>query len=177
MAETARLSCVGEGVSALETEFVEFFRAEYPRLVRALYLLTTDLSEAEELAQEAMARTYERWDRVAGMESPGGYVYQAAVNLNRKRLRRLAVRARRLVALSHQPNSARGVEARTELASAIASLSDGQRDAFLLVEWFGLSAEEAGRILGIRPASVRSRIHRARTTLRERLSESEEERG
>jgi DNA-directed RNA polymerase specialized sigma24 family protein len=41
-------------------EFEEFFRAEYPGLVRSLYLLTADLGEAEELAQEAMARVFER---------------------------------------------------------------------------------------------------------------------
>jgi RNA polymerase sigma-70 factor (ECF subfamily) len=45
-------------------DFEEFFRAEYGRLVRTVYLLTRNGAEAEEIAQEAMARTYERWDRV-----------------------------------------------------------------------------------------------------------------
>lgn len=49
-------------------EFEEFFRAEYPGLVRAFYVLTADQAEAEELAQEAMARAYERWDRVGAMD-------------------------------------------------------------------------------------------------------------
>jgi len=40
--------------------FEEFFQAENQGLVRALYLLTADLGEAEELAQETMARVYER---------------------------------------------------------------------------------------------------------------------
>jgi DNA-directed RNA polymerase specialized sigma24 family protein len=39
------------------------FQAGYPSLVRALYLLTGDQDEAEELAQATMARIYERWDR------------------------------------------------------------------------------------------------------------------
>lgn len=59
--------------------FEEFFQAEYPGLARALFLLTADLGEAEELAQEAMARVCERWDRVQTMDSPGGYVYRVAV--------------------------------------------------------------------------------------------------
>jgi len=50
-------------------DFEEFFRAEYRGLVRALVLLTADRGEAEELTQEAMARVYERWDRVGAMES------------------------------------------------------------------------------------------------------------
>src|SRR5688572_10314123 len=77
--------------------FEGFFHREYPRLVKSLYLTTSDLLEAEELAQEAMARVFERWDRVKAMDAPGGYLYRTAMNLNRKRLRRLAVRARQVL--------------------------------------------------------------------------------
>src|SRR6478672_5092296 len=97
-------------------EFEEFFRAEYPSLVRSLYLLTADLGEAEELAQEAMAKVFERWGRVRAMGSPGGYVYRTAVNLNRKRLRHLAVRARRLLAVSREPAGDPAFETRADLA-------------------------------------------------------------
>jgi RNA polymerase sigma factor (sigma-70 family) len=151
-------------------DFEEFFQAEHRGLVRALYLLTADLGEAEELAQETMARVYERWDRVRTMESPGGYVYRVAVNLNRHRLRHLAVRARRLLAMTVHAESSQP-ETRTEISEAIASLPAGQRQAFMLVEWLGMSAEEAARILGIAPSSVRARTHRARAALRDRLRE------
>jgi len=160
---------VGEGES--ELEFVDFFREQYPDLVRSLYLLTADVGEAEELAQEAMARTFERWGRVKLMDAPGGYLYRTAVNLNRKRLRHLAVRARRLMSLAHRREDPPRPETRTELEAAIASLPAGQREAFMLVEWLGLPAEEAGRRLGIKASSVRSRLHRARIALKERLSE------
>jgi RNA polymerase sigma-70 factor (ECF subfamily) len=63
----ARVEPVAKGL-----DFEEFFREEYQRVVRALYLLAADQGEAEELAQEAMARVYERWDWVKTMESPGG---------------------------------------------------------------------------------------------------------
>ena len=154
-------------------EFEEFFRAEYPSLVRAFYVLTADQAEAEaeELAQEAMARAYERWERVGVMESPTGYLYQTGVNLNRHRLRHLAVRARQLLAMTRDAQSEPAAGVRREIAEAIASLSRGQREAFMLVEWLGLNAEEAGRALGIAPASVRSRIHRAKAALRAQLSD------
>ena len=156
---------------AKRLEFEEFFRAEYPGLVRAFYVLTADRVEAEELAQEAMARAYERWERVGVMESPAGYLYQTGVNLNRHRLRHLAVRARRLLAMTRDAPSEQMPGVRREIAEAIASLSRGQREAFMLVEWLGLNAEEAGRVLGVAPASVRSRVHRAKAVLRERLSD------
>ncbi len=152
-------------------EFEEFFRAEYPGLVRAFYVLTADWAEAEELAQEAMARAYERWERVGAMESPAGYLYRVGVNLNRHRLRHLAVRARRLLAMTRDAGSEQAPGVRREIAEAIASLSRGQREAFMLVEWLGLNAEEAGQVLGIASASVRSRVHRTKAALRDRLSD------
>jgi RNA polymerase sigma-70 factor (ECF subfamily) len=172
--ESATLTCVGQRQS--ELGFEEFFQAEYSSLVRSLYLLTADLWEAEELAQEAMARAYERWQRVKVMESAAGYVYRTAVNLNRKRLRHLAVRARGILAAASRGYQDPDRESRMDFAAALAALPVGQREGFMLVEWLGLSAEEAGRILGIAPSSVRSRVHRARTTLRERLGESAEDR-
>ena len=161
------------GDVAKAVDFEEFFQAEYPGLVRALYLLTGDQDEAEELAQATMARVYERWDRVRVMDSPAGYVYRTAVNLHRQRLRHLAVRARRLLAMAVHAESAQplGPGVRLELADAIASLPMGQRQAFMLVGWLGMSSQEAARILRIAPASVRTRIHRARAAPRKRLGE------
>jgi RNA polymerase sigma factor (sigma-70 family) len=160
------LSRAAEEGSVLD--FESFFQAEYPGLVRSLFLLTADRNEAEEIVQEALARAYERWDRVGAMESPGGYVYRIAINLNRRR-RNLAARARKVFAPRPDPHPGQGAETRGELARAIASLPRGQREAFMLVEWVGLSAGEAGQILGIKAPSVRSRVHRARTALRARL--------
>lgn len=57
---------------------------------------------------------------------------------------------------------------RQEILTALHSLPLAQREALLLVEWMGMSSEEAGRVLGIAPGSVRGRVHRARLALRER---------
>lgn len=162
---------------AVGLEFEEFFRDEHPRLVRALCLLVANRDEAEELAQAAMARVYERWERVRAMESPGGYVYRTAVNLQRRRLRHLAVRTRRLLTLGGEAQHEPSPELAHELTQALDALSDGQREAFMLVEWLGMTSEEAGRILRIAPGSVRSRVHRARATLRDRLWPEEERHG
>jgi RNA polymerase sigma-70 factor (ECF subfamily) len=164
----------GAGVVVESEDFSSLFRAEYLSLVRAFFLLTADAAEAEEIAQEAFARAFERWDRVSRMESPSGYVYRIGLNLNRHRLRHLGVRARRALAMRRDPVSDERPELRIEIAEAIASLTRGQREAFMLVEWLGVSVEDAARILRLAPASVRSRVHRARTTLRDRLDPQEE---
>ena len=70
--------------------FEDFFEANYEPLLRAMYLSTGDRHEAEDLAQDAMSRVYERWARLRGAEDPVGYAYRVALNLRRSRLRRLA---------------------------------------------------------------------------------------
>ena len=111
---------------------------------------------------------------MAGLASPAGYVYRTAVNLHRNRLRRLAreVRARRVPAQPADPaDEASDLD---DLRRALASLPAGQREAFVLVEWFGLSAAEAADVLRIKPGSVRVRLSRARTTLERWAGDSDE---
>ena len=158
-------------------DFEEFYRAEFPMLVRSMFLLVPDVDEAQELAQEAMVRVYERWDKVSLMESPGGYLYRVATNLNRHRIRSIAARARGLLRLGAVLHDEEMDPGRRDLIDAISSLPRGTREAFMLVEWVGMSSDEASRMLHIRPASVRSRVHRARRHLRARLIVEEQEDG
>ena len=160
-------------VTTDDVVFGDFFAKRYERLVRACLLLTGRAAEGEDLAQEAMARVLERWDRVSKMDDPEGYLYRTALNVHRKALRRLAVAARRQVVRdpSDDPDA---TDRRLDLLRAIRSLPRPQREALVLVEWLGYSAEEAGRMLGIEPASVRGRLHRAREGLRQRYGGSDE---
>ncbi|MFD0415162.1 RNA polymerase sigma factor [Streptomyces sp. NPDC127108] len=59
-----------------------------------------------------------------------------------------------------------------ELAAALASLPARHRDVLLLVAWGDLSYGEAAQALGIPVGTVRSRMHRARSKLREALGGS-----
>ena len=156
---------------ATEEGFEAFFRTHYANLGRALLLLTGERAEAEDLAQEAMARVFERWGRVSAMESPVGYLYRTALNLNRSRVRRVAARARHLLPGTPAADPTEGMVSRVEVLEAVSSLPSPQREAVLLVEWLDFDAEEAGRILGIEAVSVRGRLHRARATLRKRLGD------
>lgn len=144
-------------------DFDAFFDQEYTPLLRLMFAMTGSHVEAEELAQEAMTRALERWDRVSAMGSPAGYVYRTAVNLNRSRLRRLRRQLRwaRDSARSSNPDP----ETVGALVAALGMLPTAQREALLMVEWLGLPSDEAARILGISPSSVRSRVSRAKAAL------------
>jgi DNA-directed RNA polymerase specialized sigma24 family protein len=126
-----------------------FFRVEYGRLVRAMYV---DVGEAEDLAQEALARVLERWGSVASVDSPPEYAYRAGVNMHRSRLRRISRGAERLLtAAPSDPSSA--PDEREDLRRVLQHYPMDQRAALLLVGVSGFSAEEAGKL----PASKRLR--------------------
>lgn len=149
-----------------EQSFERFFRDEYERLGRALFLITGQVAEADDLAQDAMLRVFERWDRVAATASPVGYLYRTALNLHRSRLRRASVRLRLQPRPTPEPDALGAAEDRDELARLLATLPAGQREALVLVEWLGMSTEDAGTVLGIEPVSVRVRVSRAKAVLR-----------
>jgi RNA polymerase sigma-70 factor (ECF subfamily) len=152
--------------SCVAVDFTAFFGAEYERLFQSLYLLCGNRADAEDLAQETMARAFERWDRVRAAETPTGYIFQMGFNLHRSMLRRArrALKGGSRVAVRAEPNLG---QTRLEVLEALSSLPVAQRQALVLVEWLGFSAEEAGRILRIEPSSVRGRLHRARGSLRD----------
>jgi RNA polymerase sigma-70 factor (ECF subfamily) len=153
-------------------DFESFFRAEYRSLCQALVLLVGDAFEAEEIAQETMTRVLERWDRVGAMDTPAGYAYRTALNLQRKRIRRLAVRAKRRFASVPVADIGPAASDRHDVRRALQALPVGLRAALILVDWLDMDTEEAGRILDLKPASVRVRLHRARTALRDALGET-----
>jgi DNA-directed RNA polymerase specialized sigma24 family protein len=87
---------VDAGVTGAELQLREFFAAEYGRLRGLGYLLTSDWAEAEELAQDALVRTYRAWSRVRRHDRPGAYARKVLVNRHRSLLRRARVEARNL---------------------------------------------------------------------------------
>jgi RNA polymerase sigma-70 factor (ECF subfamily) len=161
-----------DGARAVALDFESFFRTEYRPLCQALVLLVGDAFEAEELAQETMTRVLERWDRVGVMDSPAGYAYRTALNLQRKRIRRLAVRAKRHFAPVPVADIGPAASDRHDVRRALQELPDGLRAALILVDWLGMDSEAAGRVLRLKPASVRVRLHRARSALRDALGET-----
>src|SRR5947207_1099906 len=50
--------------------FESFFELRHERLFRALWLVTRNRHEAEELTQDAFLKVWQRWDRVGGGADP-----------------------------------------------------------------------------------------------------------
>lgn len=111
---------------------------------KALFAVTGSRSEAEDIAQDAFLKVWERWDRVGRMDEPAGYLHRTAMNVFRDRRRRLILTAKRAVHLAPPPDEYAVVEARSLASSVLRSLSPRQRAAIVLTEGLGYSSDEAG---------------------------------
>jgi len=149
--------------------FEEFFEFEKDRLLRVLSLITGSRAEAEDLSQEAFTRVFERWDTVATMKDPAGYLHRTAMNLFRSQYRRAARGLKRAIGVAPAQDVFQHIEDRHVAAKALAALTPRQRAALVLTEALGYSGEETGRLLGIRASTVYALTHQARAALRANL--------
>jgi RNA polymerase sigma-70 factor, ECF subfamily len=147
--------------------FEEFYETTFRRLFTALCLVTGNRHEAEEIIQDAYVRVLERWDRVAGLEDPTGYLFRVSMNAFRSRYRRAALGLRRSLFLAPAARDDLGaVETHDAVVRLLLGLEPKQRAAVLLTAILDYSAEEAGQMLGLRASSVRSLTTRARARMK-----------
>ena len=147
-----------------QPSFEMFFKQHHGDLFAALWLITRNRHEAEELAQDSFLRLWERWDRVSAMDDPEGYLYRTAMNAFRSRARRAALALRHIGRSSPVDDAFVAVERREIVVQALASLTPRQRAAVVLTDVLGYSSEEAGRWLRIKPVTVRVLASRGRGT-------------
>lgn len=131
---------------------------------------------AEELAQDALVRVCRDWERISTMAAPGAYAHRAAMNLANSWFRRRRARQRAIERYG-DPNDGVHREACTAEAvavrAAVATLSPKRRTAVVLCFFLGYSTKEAAEAMDVKPATVRSFIHRAKHDLKEALVDAE----
>jgi RNA polymerase sigma factor (sigma-70 family) len=132
---------------------------------------------ADEIAAETFVvafRLRDRFDREAIDSRP--WLFGIGANLIRRHWRTERRRLRAYARTGADPicDESSEVERRVDaiaaapqLAAALASLSGGEREVLLLFAWADLSYEEISTALGIPAGTVRSRLSRARTHVRE----------
>ena len=146
--------------------FEELFAAHHERLFRALYLIIGNSFEAEELMQDAFLKVYERWDRI---ENPAGYLYRTAMNASMSRFRRLTLSAKRTISPGQPEDPFAAADLRDELVRALRELPERQRAALVLVDLLDQSSDDAAKVLGVTPATVRSLASHGRAALKIRM--------
>jgi RNA polymerase sigma factor (sigma-70 family) len=147
-------------------DFTAFFAEEHRGLFKALYFVTGNKADAQELMQEAFLTLWERWDTIDQIDDPTGYLFRVALNGFRMRVRGARRAARRLVATDPSCDPFDEVNLREDIVQMLRSLSPRQRAALVLLDMYGYGSEEAAAIMRIRPSTVRALASQGRAVLR-----------
>jgi RNA polymerase sigma-70 factor, ECF subfamily len=146
------------------------------RLYRAARGLCGSREEAEDLVQETFVRVL-RKPRMIRSDDDLGYLLRVLRNTFIS-MRRTAARRPQATAPPEaldliEDRSAAQPEARLEaeeVYAAISALPDDFRDAVVAIDLIGLSYREAARTLGVREATITTRLHRGRQRIARELS-------
>jgi len=141
----------------------------YPRLVGALGLFCGDGMMAEDLAQEALVRLWDRWSTKKRPEHPMAWCYQVGVNLARTASRRRKVEQRvlaRVEAEAHRDDRAEELAHALPVRAAVVALPTRQRQAIVARYYLSLSVEETAAAMACAPGTVTALTHQAVAGLR-----------
>ncbi|HEX6685076.1 MAG TPA: SigE family RNA polymerase sigma factor [Candidatus Limnocylindrales bacterium] len=152
-------------------EFAEFYAASYSRIAGQLYAYLGDLSEAQDVTQEAFCRAFDRWTTISSYDHPEAWVRQVAWNLATNRLRHLRV-AMRYLARQREEHVDGPTPDRVALVRALAKLPPNHRLAIVLHHIGQLSTAEIAEQQQVAEATVRSWLSRGRNQLAGHLTDS-----
>ena len=165
--------------------FERLVRAHERNVFRLLYRMLGSREEAEDAAQEAFLSLHRHGHRFRREARFSTFLYRVAANaaLNRRRSRSRA-RAREIelaqrhatgahvhVAPRDPEDATHGAEIQRRVQEALQHLPEELRVAVVLYDIEGQSYKDIAETLSIPEGTVKSRIHRARLGLRERLKE------
>lgn len=154
-------------------DFDGFYLATRDRLLHALYAMTGDLAEAQDVVQEAYARAWQRWQTVAAYDDPAAWVrtvaWRLAISRRRKARNRIgaALRLHAITAPAAEPSADTAV-----IVAALRRLPDAQRRALALHYLCDLSVDAVAAETGVSAGTVKSRLSRGRTALAAVMTEA-----
>jgi RNA polymerase sigma-70 factor (sigma-E family) len=154
---------------AVDAEFSEFFASQYARLCWLGCALTGSSAQAEELAQEALVRTWWRWRLVGRPNDPASYVQSPGQSAS---FAAAAGGGRGAVAGPVWPEELTvpaGDERAMVLWQAVQGLPVRQRVVLVLRFYEDRTEAEVAQLLGLSLGTVKSRTHRALGRLRDQL--------
>jgi DNA-directed RNA polymerase specialized sigma24 family protein len=146
--------------------FEAFYLASYDSLVRLAYVLTSSREVAEDLVQDSFVRLHHHF---ADVDAPDRYIRRCVVNASRSYFRRNGRERDKRPLLYVVPGGGDVPGASGELNDVLLTLPYRQRAAVVLRFYSDMSEKEIGEILGCRPGTVGSLIHRGLERMRKAL--------
>ncbi|POX51124.1 SigE family RNA polymerase sigma factor [Streptomyces sp. Ru71] len=155
------------------TSFSSYVRARQSALLRTARSLTANPSDAEDLLQTALAKTYAAWERIEDHRAVDGYVRRALVNTRTSQWRKRKVDEFATDELP-EPEPVPGDDDPAERQAlhdamwrAIMKLPARQRAMVVLRYYEDLSEAQTAEVLGVSVGTVKSAVSRALGKLRE----------
>ncbi|RII12495.1 RNA polymerase sigma-E factor [Streptomyces sp. YIM 130001] len=158
-------------------EFEEYVRARQDALLRSARRLVPDPTDAQDLLQTALVRTYHRWDGIADKRLADAYLRRVMINTRTEwwRSRRLEeIPTEQLPERRIEDASAQHAD-RALLIEVLKKLAPKQRSVVVLRHWEQMSTEETAAALGMSAGTVKSTLHRALARLRQELESHDRE--
>jgi RNA polymerase sigma-70 factor (sigma-E family) len=156
------------GLSARrDTEFTQYLAARQASLRRVAFLLCQDWDRADDLVQGAITRLYVHWNRAREVEHVDAYARAILVRefLNERRspwARRVTLPGR----LPDLPGAVTDDAAALDVRTSLATLPPRQRAVLVLRFYCDLSVDQAARVLGCSPGTVKSQTAKGLDSLR-----------
>ncbi len=141
------------------------------RMFRLAISLVGNAVDAEDILQETFAGAYKGLARFEGRASVKTWLTRILFTQAAKWRRDRAGRTMRPIGPSDPAveGASSGVEIRIDLQAALQQLSPEHREVLMLREFEGMSYEEMAEVLSLPRGTIESRLHRARSELREKL--------
>jgi RNA polymerase sigma-70 factor (sigma-E family) len=148
--------------------FRDYVTARSRSLLRTAYLLTGNISDAEDLVQSALAKTYQAWDRIEDRAALDGYVRRAMVNTHISWWRRRRVEEFPTDEVPDQvvADPSGNSDLQDSLRRAIDRLPRRMRAAVVLRYYEDMTEAEVANVLGVSLGTVKSTVSRAVAKLR-----------
>jgi RNA polymerase sigma-70 factor, ECF subfamily len=174
-AQPRQVKLFRDAVDSEEASFESFFDAEWPRLFRALLLLTGNAHEAEDLTQGSFLKLLERWDALDHGTDLRGYLFRTALNSYRSLYRRSMLAAKRVLAPGQAgADPFEQVAERENAVHILLGLTQRQRAAMVLTGIEGFDYRQTGAMLGVKESTVRSLVSQARARFAKGMDDSDE---
>ncbi|MFC0601817.1 SigE family RNA polymerase sigma factor [Streptomyces palmae] len=164
--------CTGAATAAVFPSFTSYVRARGPVLLRTARSLTANPSDAEDLLQTALTKTYLAWERIEDQKALDGYVRRALVNTRTSQWRKRRVDEFVCEELPEPeptpaPDPAEQQMMHDMMWRAVLRLPDRQRAMVVLRYYEDLSEAQTAELLGVSIGTVKSAVSRALGKLRQ----------
>lgn len=175
------------------TAMADLERSYRARIHQLAFRYMKNHEDAEEVTQDVLFRVFRKIDAFRGDAALSSWIYRITFNTAMSRLRSAKFRRPREISQSDMtmPEAEGGptlpqeapdwssladdelyrIQLRQHLVAALGELSPTYRMPVLLRDVQGLSTAEASAVLKLKPQTLKSRLHRGRLMLRERLAE------